>query len=543
MERMRAAFEVNTLGPLKVQQAVNGMLKAPGGKVVVISTGFASIGDNSSGGTYAYRTSKAAVNMVTKSWACDFKERGVAVAAVAPGMLITEFGPGAEAMAKFGARPVDQGVSRIIDAMDGLQIETTGVTMIPRATRVEMVVWRGFFGGRSRSRFSWPWRALGHLPAGAAAAAGAPRRSRIPRPWALPAALAGAAHVDRARAAGSAARPSRARPRAKSTLDRVVSSLTARSATSAPARASSSRSIAVRRARPRRGRPRRRAGRAQRAPRARRALLKLGRVVARASRARERARARRRRARGAGVAVVGCAGRCGSRRRPERGMATRWPRRRARELAGARVRAAERVEQDCAAHHETISRRRRRWSTASGIRPVGVWFSGDADDSCAGDWTHARIHTHTHTHTHATAMAPSSGRGGPEMALSFGLVGVSCVSAQSTVHWSSRRWCGSSRRDERRTRRRERRRAARAGMFATTAQIFRAEGVAGLYRGFRRPLRELRTRRCASGCASRSSSRSRDPRERRARGREGARRARRGRSRGRREPTDLLTSA
>ena len=80
MERMRAAFEVNTLGPLKVQQAVDGLMKAPGGKVVVISTGFASIGDNGSGGTYAYRTSKAAVNMVTKSMACDFKERGVAVA-------------------------------------------------------------------------------------------------------------------------------------------------------------------------------------------------------------------------------------------------------------------------------------------------------------------------------------------------------------------------------------------------------------------------------------------------------------------------------
>ena len=134
MERMRAAFEVNTLGPLKVQQAVDGLMKAPGGKVVVISTGFASIGDNGSGGTYAYRTSKAAVNMVTKSMACDFKERGVAVAAVAPGILITEFGPGAEAMTKFGAKPVDQGVTRIIEAIDGLQMETTGqFLMIPTA--------------------------------------------------------------------------------------------------------------------------------------------------------------------------------------------------------------------------------------------------------------------------------------------------------------------------------------------------------------------------------------------------------------------------
>ena len=35
---------------------------------------------------------------------------------------------------QFGAKPVDQGVSRIIDAMDGLQIETTGqFLMIPTA--------------------------------------------------------------------------------------------------------------------------------------------------------------------------------------------------------------------------------------------------------------------------------------------------------------------------------------------------------------------------------------------------------------------------
>lgn len=134
MERMRAAFEVNTLGPLKVQQAVNGLMKAPGGKVVIISTGFGSIGDNGSGGTYAYRASKAAVNMVSKSMACDFKERGVAVAAIAPGMLITEFGPGAEMMAKWGAKPVDQAVTRLIDAMDGMQLETTGqFLMIPTA--------------------------------------------------------------------------------------------------------------------------------------------------------------------------------------------------------------------------------------------------------------------------------------------------------------------------------------------------------------------------------------------------------------------------
>eukprot|EP00966_Prymnesium_polylepis_P079802 1849308-Prymnesium_polylepis.1 len=63
-ERMLAAFQVNTLGPLRVQQALTDQMTSPGGKVFMISTGMGSIGDNGSGGLYAYRSSKAAVNMV-----------------------------------------------------------------------------------------------------------------------------------------------------------------------------------------------------------------------------------------------------------------------------------------------------------------------------------------------------------------------------------------------------------------------------------------------------------------------------------------------
>ena len=73
MDRMRAVFEVNALGPLRVMKAVLPNMKKPGGKVITISTGLGSIGDNGSGGNYAYRTSKAALNMITKGFACDLK--------------------------------------------------------------------------------------------------------------------------------------------------------------------------------------------------------------------------------------------------------------------------------------------------------------------------------------------------------------------------------------------------------------------------------------------------------------------------------------
>ena len=132
MEDMRQTFEVNALGPLRVTKALAANLKSPGGKCVVINTGMGSIGDNGSGGMYAYRTSKAAANMITKSLAADLKKKGVAVAAIAPGFVVTEFGPGAEAMKKNGAAPVEQATKGILKTIGKMSLENTGTfTMVP----------------------------------------------------------------------------------------------------------------------------------------------------------------------------------------------------------------------------------------------------------------------------------------------------------------------------------------------------------------------------------------------------------------------------
>lgn len=125
-ERMLAAFQLNTLGPLRVQQALNAQMTSPGGKVCILSTGMASIGDNTSGGIYAYRASKAAVNMVSKSMSCDLKDKGIAVLAINPGLVVTEFGPGQETMQKMGGMPVTQSCTCLIQAFDELTLETTG---------------------------------------------------------------------------------------------------------------------------------------------------------------------------------------------------------------------------------------------------------------------------------------------------------------------------------------------------------------------------------------------------------------------------------
>ncbi len=57
-----------------------------------ISSRFGSIDDNTSGGYYGYRTSKAALNMITKSLAVDLKPKGIQVIAIHPGHVKTDMG-------------------------------------------------------------------------------------------------------------------------------------------------------------------------------------------------------------------------------------------------------------------------------------------------------------------------------------------------------------------------------------------------------------------------------------------------------------------
>jgi tubulin alpha len=126
MERMLAAFQVNTLGPLRVQQALTDLM-GEGGKVLIISSGMGSITDNGSGGLYAYRTAKAAVNMVMRNMSLDLKSSGIAVMSVNPGMVLTDFGPGAEMMGKFGSMPVEDSVAQLLTIFDSVcTMENTG---------------------------------------------------------------------------------------------------------------------------------------------------------------------------------------------------------------------------------------------------------------------------------------------------------------------------------------------------------------------------------------------------------------------------------
>lgn len=86
---MRTQFEVNSLGPLRVTCALSSMMNR-GAKVAIVTSRMGSLADNTSGGHYGYRMSKAAVNMAGVSLAHDLKPRGVAVILLHPGYVSTD---------------------------------------------------------------------------------------------------------------------------------------------------------------------------------------------------------------------------------------------------------------------------------------------------------------------------------------------------------------------------------------------------------------------------------------------------------------------
>ncbi len=92
-DSMRRQYEINALGPLRVVGALYPLL--PGGaKIAIITSRMGSIDDNTSGGHYGYRMSKAAVNIAGVSLARDLRPRDIAVAILHPGYVRTDMTQG-----------------------------------------------------------------------------------------------------------------------------------------------------------------------------------------------------------------------------------------------------------------------------------------------------------------------------------------------------------------------------------------------------------------------------------------------------------------
>ena len=120
-EKWLECFRINTISPLKMlENFVNNVASSEHKIVATMSSKMGSMTDNGSGGSYVYRSSKAALNAVMKSAAIDLKPKEIKVAILHPGWVKTDMGgPSAEITTQ-------QCVTQLSHILSELTLETSG---------------------------------------------------------------------------------------------------------------------------------------------------------------------------------------------------------------------------------------------------------------------------------------------------------------------------------------------------------------------------------------------------------------------------------
>ena len=109
-------LQVNTVAPLLLTQLlIDNLRLGKNRKLIYITSKMGSIADNQGGGSYIYRSSKAALNQVVKSLSVDLADEGFIAAVLHPGWALTDMGgPNALIDPETSVR----GMINVIDAMD-----------------------------------------------------------------------------------------------------------------------------------------------------------------------------------------------------------------------------------------------------------------------------------------------------------------------------------------------------------------------------------------------------------------------------------------
>jgi NAD(P)-dependent dehydrogenase (short-subunit alcohol dehydrogenase family) len=93
LEHFRAAFETNVLGCVRVIRAFLASLRRGNRpRILNVSSGLGSISGKDDASYYAYATSKAALNMLTRSIAFELLPEGITTVAISPGWVRTDMG-------------------------------------------------------------------------------------------------------------------------------------------------------------------------------------------------------------------------------------------------------------------------------------------------------------------------------------------------------------------------------------------------------------------------------------------------------------------
>ncbi|MEJ2763249.1 SDR family oxidoreductase [Photobacterium sp. MCCC 1A19761] len=118
-DEWREVLEVNTIAPLKLAEAFYPQLSRPQpGIIACLSSKVGSMTENTSGGGYIYRSSKAALNSVVKSLSNDLLPQGIKTVALHPGWVQTEMG-GPNAL--ISTSTAATGLKQVLDSLEAHQ--------------------------------------------------------------------------------------------------------------------------------------------------------------------------------------------------------------------------------------------------------------------------------------------------------------------------------------------------------------------------------------------------------------------------------------
>lgn len=118
-DSMIEQFDVNALGPMRAYSCFSRNLNR-GAKVAMITSRMGSLEDNTSGGRYGYRASKAALNMFSVSLAHDLKAKEIAVGIFHPGWVQTDM------TQKTGHLTAEQSAANLFERIRDLTLENSG---------------------------------------------------------------------------------------------------------------------------------------------------------------------------------------------------------------------------------------------------------------------------------------------------------------------------------------------------------------------------------------------------------------------------------
>jgi NAD(P)-dependent dehydrogenase (short-subunit alcohol dehydrogenase family) len=117
---MLDTFKVNTLAPLMLAEALLPNVEKSQRKLIAaLTSGMGSISETG-GGSYAYRASKAALNMTYRNLAMDLKGRGVIAVVINPGWVQTDMG------GKGAPEKVGDSIATMRKVFDGVKLADSG---------------------------------------------------------------------------------------------------------------------------------------------------------------------------------------------------------------------------------------------------------------------------------------------------------------------------------------------------------------------------------------------------------------------------------